>query len=790
MVDMQALVKLIALVISIPLTVSSISAMKIADDINGLVNSESTYQQSISTHHAAEQEDPDSMPENPRVGLPDEVSSNIPADATVISKDLTVSKDGTVQDIETGQEVTDPKIVGTEDKPADPLAKTDGQKFIPVDVGTVREAVEQQDGHNTNAASAMNTYDETASARPAVQVEHQAQGNVRLAALQNNSYGAYWGSYGGRPAFFERQGNPYIQDAKGVIDVSEHQGYIDWNRAKASGVEGAIIRISYGWGNGYDKWGLRNIQECKRLGIPFGIYSYSYSYDANTARAEANDIVNLMRQAGVYPGTLGYPVFYDLENWTWKGHHVPTNPDVYASIVDTWMNIVRGAGYDGQVYSYTSYINSSLNRASIRNRVGWVASYGARAGFETATNKRGWQYTSTGYVAGINGHVDLNAFGVKNLSASQVPDHDGKSLDSLGTKDSSIPEGDYYIASVYDNRYLDVYGASKEANTRLDIYPFNNGSNQKFHIKHLGNGNYQIKAVHSGLVLDAAGPSSRNGTPVIQFSSNGGSNQQWMLYKTSDGSYLIASTYAGNKNKVIDIPNGDKNPTTLINLWAANGGDNQKFRLIRTNQLNAQGTGWVSNGNNWYWYSNGTMLRNREFQDPYSGKWYLLNPDGTMARGWKTLADGRRVYYNPSSGAITYGEAQIDGHWYYFDTYYGTMARGMKYVQSSGGKWVYYNWNSGQMMYGEQYVDYDKEHTGWYLFDSQTGAMQYGDVYLTKGSKWVRYDTYTGIMVKGLQRYDGSWYYFDPVTGAMAHGWAYVPQWGRNHYFDMITGRG
>lgn len=413
-IDMQALVKLIVLVISIPLTVSSISAMKIADDINSSVNSESTYQQSISTHYAAEQVDSDSMPENPRVELPDEVSSNIPADATVIAKDLTVSKDGTVQDIETGQEVNDPKIVGTEDKPADPLVKTDGQKFIPIDVESVREAVEQQSSNKTNAITAMNTQNDFSTVRSAVSIEQQIRGNIRQSALQNNTYGAYWGSYNDKPAFFEYNGNPYIQDAKGVIDVSEHQGYIDWQRAKASGVEGAIIRISYGWDNGYDKWALRNIQECQRLGIPFGIYSYSYSYDANTARAEAQDIVNLMRQAGVYPNTLKYPVFYDLEKWSWKGHQVPTNPDVYASIVDTWMNIVRGAGYDGQVYSYTSYINTALNRSSIHNRIGWVASYGSRVGFNTSLNKRGWQYTSTGSVAGINGYVDLNAFGVKS----------------------------------------------------------------------------------------------------------------------------------------------------------------------------------------------------------------------------------------------------------------------------------------------------------------------------------------------------------------------------------------
>ena len=75
-----------------------------------------------------------------------------------------------------------------------------------------------------------------------------------------------------------------------MIDVSSWQGDVDWAKAKADGVEGAIIRLGYGWGNYADAKAQRNINECKRLGIPFGIYWYSYAYDANCARAEGNDV--------------------------------------------------------------------------------------------------------------------------------------------------------------------------------------------------------------------------------------------------------------------------------------------------------------------------------------------------------------------------------------------------------------------------------------------------------------------------------------------------------------------
>ena len=121
-----------------------------------------------------------------------------------------------------------------------------------------------------------------------------------------------------------------------MIDVSSWQGDIDWAKAKADGVEGAIIRLGFGWGNDADAKAQRNINECKRLGIPFGIYWYSYAEDASGSRQEGNDVVSKLRQFGVSPNDLKYPVYYDLESWTWTGHTPPTNPNVYNGIVNAW----------------------------------------------------------------------------------------------------------------------------------------------------------------------------------------------------------------------------------------------------------------------------------------------------------------------------------------------------------------------------------------------------------------------------------------------------------------------
>ena len=158
------------------------------------------------------QQSQDSMPDNPNAKLPDNVSDEISDDATVVSEDLAVTPEGEVKNIETGEIVTDPTLVGTKDQQPDPLAKTNGESFIPVSAEDVKNAV--------------------------------ADANVQLSKFESNEYGAHWGTYNNSKAFFDYQNNLFVQQAKGVIDVSGWQGDIDWAKAKADGVEGAIIRLA------------------------------------------------------------------------------------------------------------------------------------------------------------------------------------------------------------------------------------------------------------------------------------------------------------------------------------------------------------------------------------------------------------------------------------------------------------------------------------------------------------------------------------------------------------------
>lgn len=517
----------------------------------------------------------------PRDMLPDTIDDSIPEEATMVSKSVAVTDQGEARDITTGQPVTDTAVVGTPDHPADPLAKTGGKSFIPVPVSEVKEQLDESDrAGSVNPAAQRQVGDRYSSAaRSGVyRPQGRSEAVAKTASLGNNAYGAHWGTYNGSQAFFEADGTLFAQQAKGVIDVSQWQGRIDWATARAAGVEGAIIRIGYGWGNGFDNTAVYNINECKRLGIPFGLYLYSYAYDSNTGGAEGDGTVDLLRRAGVQPGDLTYPVYYDLEQWVWTGHAPPTSPAVYDSIVNSWYNRLQSAGYNNlSIYSYTYYLNTALNSGTIRSRTHWVASYGTRTGFDFSANQRCWQYADNGRISGIGNNVDLNACGNRN----PVDEGGDEGKLSLSDRITDITEGDYFIGSALPDRYLDIPGGSHQDETQAITWSPTNGSNQLYHIEPIGDGSYIITSKNSGKALDVPTGATHNGNAVIQYSVNRGPNQRWYFYRSPEGYVFIISALADGRSVALDVTSGNMALGTKMEIWQYNGGRNQAFRLMQ-----------------------------------------------------------------------------------------------------------------------------------------------------------------------------------------------------------------
>ena len=201
-----------------------------------------------------------------------------------------------------------------------------------------------------------------------------------------------------------------------------------------------------------------------------------------------------------------------------------------------------------------------------------------------------------------------------------------------------------------------------------------------------------------------------------------------------------------------------------------------------------------SDGGKWVRYdANGHMIKGENCQN---GNWYYFEPvTGAMIHGPWTLPDGRKVYYDLTTGIMQYGNVQINNTLYYFDPVYGTLQSGPLnnfWVTDSNGKafwyesWVRQGWQPGTSYRGKEI--YDPASGAWYWLDNvQQGAKATNkEVYQdSNGGKWVRYDS-NGRMIKGWYSQDGKTWYYDLTTGAMYKGWHTIN--GYNYHFDETTG--
>lgn len=193
----------------------------------------------------------------------------------------------------------------------------------------------------------------------------------------------------------------YIMSIKG-IDVSYHQGEIDWERVKASGYQFAMLRAGYG-DNTVDAQFRRNASECNRIGLPIGAYWFCYAFSPEKAVREADGCLNTI--SGY---RLDYPVCYDIEQASAdyvEKQGVSFTPGLARSVVKNFCDRVEAKGYYAMFYSNRSFFNTYLGSELAKRYAFWYARYTDQ--FD-GTDCGIWQYSSTGSVPGISGNVDLD----------------------------------------------------------------------------------------------------------------------------------------------------------------------------------------------------------------------------------------------------------------------------------------------------------------------------------------------------------------------------------------------
>lgn len=197
------------------------------------------------------------------------------------------------------------------------------------------------------------------------------------------------------------------------IDVSSNQGYINWAKVKAAGVEFAIMRTVRASGN-VDEQLASNIKGCMEHSIPFEFYKYTYAATVEAVRKEARAVVEALLKLGVPKGCR---IWYDLE----EDDIINLGKAHITNLYRAWKDELAKNGFVTGLYKGMYDYNNKINKEDFKDEAKWIARYYKgynEMKFGTVPNETyrpapdcdGWQFTSSGKVDGISGRVDMNIF--------------------------------------------------------------------------------------------------------------------------------------------------------------------------------------------------------------------------------------------------------------------------------------------------------------------------------------------------------------------------------------------
>lgn len=190
-----------------------------------------------------------------------------------------------------------------------------------------------------------------------------------------------------------------------IIDVSSHNGEIDWNKVKESGVDGAMIRLGYrGYGDATiveDECFQKNIAGAKNAGLKVGVYFFSQATTPEEAIEEAEYVTEKIWGRGV-----SLPVAFDMEPF--MGNERFLNHDIKSKteMADAFLKVISKFGYEPILYGNPTWLTNDVDISKLTEYPIWLAHYTYST--EWPYMFRMWQFTSQGRVNGISGDVDLN----------------------------------------------------------------------------------------------------------------------------------------------------------------------------------------------------------------------------------------------------------------------------------------------------------------------------------------------------------------------------------------------
>ena len=474
------------------------------------------------------------------------------------------------------------------------------------------------------------------------------------------------------------------------VDVSYHNGTIDWKKVKQSEVEYAIIRCGYGTNdkNQDDKKWEENVKGCIDNNIPYGVYLYSYADTVEKASSEADHAIRLLQGK-----KFKYPVYYDLEEEAIRKKLSKTE---IANIAKTFCNKLSAKGYTVGIYANKDWFTNYLTDSCFNNWTKWVAQYNTVCNYQGKYDM--WQCSSTGRVPGISGNVDLN------YSYSPFENSHGGGNTNNGGTTTKYPDGLNEIEGelyYFKNNRIDT-SYSGLAQYGNEWYYIENGK---------VNWNYTGLAQHGiEWFYIENGKLNWNHSGIVEY------NNQWFYVEKgrlnwnytglgqsgNDWYYIVKGRvnwgYTGlvqRGNEWFYIENGKLN-------WNHSGivEYNKQWFYVERGRLNWNYTGLGQSGNDWYyiergrvnWGYTGLVQKGNEWFYVKGGKldwsytglvqkgneWFFVR-NGRLDWGYTGLACNGEYYFYVKNGRLDWsysGYAQIDGQGEYYEVRNGRLVGG------------------------------------------------------------------------------------------------------------------
>lgn len=290
------------------------------------------------------------------------------------------------------------------------------------------------------------------------------------------------------------------------IDVSKHQGSIDWSKVKNDDVEFAIIRIGYGGSAPVkDERFEENYNGARNNGLRVGVYLYSYADSESDAKKEYEAVIKWLNGRA-----LDLPVYFDVEDKKMNG----LSKSTLSSYVKIFCDKIEDAGYWAGIYANKSWLETKLDMNALKDYTVWLAQWTSNPTYKGAYAM--WQYTSDGSVNGISGRVDMNY---------QVAELGGKAGSTSSSSTSSRKSNEEIANEVISGKW----GNGQDRKNRLTSAGYDYQAVQNIVNQKLGSSNKTVTyTVKSGDTLSAI--AKKYGTTYQKIAKDNGISNPNKIY--------------------------------------------------------------------------------------------------------------------------------------------------------------------------------------------------------------------------------------------------------------------